>query len=371
MLGRAFIASGIDVTVLCLVPLHEKSDGNLEVRGSHFGISYEYTSGTTRRNDSFLLRRWYRAKGILKAFYRIISSKCQRRIDCLYIYDRSYGISYVDLACIVLARVLGIPVAREMNELPWALKSSRSPAERRISPLWGVDGIVAISDRIQEWAVAESRRLGKNKVVVHVPILADVNEVEPAEERDGEPYVLFAGSAEYVDIIVFILDAMETVWRHHPECRLYLTGFAKEDKRAGRVLSELGRRVTGRVRVCGYLARQDFVSILSKAKALLIPLPDDDVSRARFPTKIGEYLSASVPVVTSRVGEIPRYLYDGENAFVAEPGDPSAFGEKILECLDDPERAHAVGLRGRKTAESVFHYEAYTKTLGRFVGNIT
>jgi len=58
---------------------------------------------------------------------------------------------------------------------------------------------------------------------------------------------------------------------------------------------------------------------------------DDERSIARFPTKIGEYLAAARPVVTSSIGEVARYLEDATTAYLAAPGDAPAFGRKIVE----------------------------------------
>jgi len=76
-----------------------------------------------------------------------------------------------------------------------------------------------------------------------------------------------------------------------------------------------------------------------RANALLNSLFNDIRSRARFPTKIGEYLASGRPVINNSVGEITRFLEDGVNAAYLCPGDSKLYGDKILEALDNPERA--------------------------------
>ena len=95
------------------------------------------------------------------------------------------------------------------------------------------------------------------------------------------------------------------------------------------------------------------------AAALLAPLHDEHRSRARFPTKIGEYLSAARPVVTTNIGEIGRYLRDGETAFVSPSDDVEAFAAKMLEALQDPARSAIIGAEGRRVAEEAFDYRLH------------
>jgi glycosyltransferase involved in cell wall biosynthesis len=122
-------------------------------------------------------------------------------------------------------------------------------------------------------------------------------------------------------------------------------------------------RQDDRVRVPGYVPRNELFALYGEASALLIPLFADVRSTARFPTKIGEYLASARPVVTTAVGEASRYFHDGVNGFVCGPGDAEAYGDKIVEALQDPARAAQIGREGRRLAETAFDYRQYSRTL--------
>jgi glycosyltransferase involved in cell wall biosynthesis len=53
-------------------------------------------------------------------------------------------------------------------------------------------------------------------------------------------------------------------------------------------------------------------------------------------------------VVATRVGGVPRYVTEGENGLLADSGDVDGFARAIRELLDQPERARAMGLAGRR-----------------------
>ena len=164
---------------------------------------------------------------------------------------------------------------------------------------------------------------------------------------------------------------MQQVWRIHPECRLVVTGAAPNDPRADWLREEMRRAEYGdRVDLVGYLSRDELMDLYGRAHALLIPLFDDQQSRARFPTKIGEYLAAARPVVTNSVGEIPLYFTDGVDAIVCPPNDPIAYGRAIADLLSDPARAALIGRRGRRVAETRFHYALHGETLARAFADI-
>jgi glycosyltransferase involved in cell wall biosynthesis len=370
MIGRIIIHNGDNVKVLCLSPTETKCS-NLEYKGEHFGIKYEFTCGTACQSNNILMRQLYKMRGIFVAIFNIALDKIRNRVDIIYIYDRAFNIQYLDLFFILYARLLGIKVIREMNERPWSLKLSPSFIERHVSPLYGVNGVIAISSMIKTWIESENLKKNFTVSVVKIPILTDINEFYINENKIFPFYILFAGSPMYDDTIKYILDSMELVWRKFPMCKLFLTGFYPEDESGNWIKQECRKRaIEDNVNMCGYLTRADLLKYYAGAKALLIPLFDDIRSKARFPTKIAEYLASSVPIITNMIGEIPYYFKDGVNAFIAKPNDPTAYAKKIIECLENPNKSKKIGYSGKIVAEKNFKYEAYADILKYFLDKI-
>lgn len=371
MIGRALLSTGHKIKVLCLVSWCSDKGVIIPPKGNHYGIAYEYTAGSVMRTSNFLLRQWHKFRGVLIALYRIIQYKKSKTLDCLYVYDRTYNISYLDLMFVIYARLLHVPVIREMNERPWGLKENPTFIERILSPLFGVNGVIVISHFLKSWVEIDNRKRNYKTDIVHIPILTDVKEAAFTDEEKRNNYVLYAASPDYDEAMNFIFDAMDIVWGKDPKCSLYLTGFNQNDESGQLVVEEMRKRhIDDRVLICGYLNRDALLRYYSGARALLIPLFDDIRSVARFPTKIGEYLSSSVPIITSHVGEIPYYFKDGKDAYIAKPNNSADYGRKILECLSNPQQARVIGKRGRALAESIFHFEANAKALENFINQI-
>ena len=367
LLARALHEAGADVRVLCLQavdrPPHVE---NTAVRGSYEGVPFEYAAGTTVRHGSFFMRRLIAAWGWTHGAARLVQLHRQGHLDVVYLWFWDPPPSLHKFLFLALLKVLGVPVVSELNEEPWVLRKNATAVDRSISPLTGVSGFVSISDYLTRWARREAHRRGKSFEVIEVPIVVDVNEKAPTDYPGGQPLVVFAGSPVYDQTIRFILTAMAHVWRDVPHCRLVVTGANPSDPAAKWLYEEASRlSADSPVSFPGYLSRSDLLGLYARAHALLIPLFDDGRSKARFPTKIGDYLAAARPIVTTAVGEIPRFFEDQVNAAVCAPGDPALYGAKIAALLNDPDRAAAIGQRGRGTAVALFHYALYSETLGR------
>lgn len=371
LFARALLEAGVSVRVLSLQAVDRPPHiENTAVRGQHMGIPFEYTCGTTVRHESFVARRLIAARGWVLGALRLLQLRRQGRLDLLLLWFWTPRPAWRLLGYMALLRLLGVPVVREVDESPWSQKADASVLERLWSPLAGTAAAVTISAALHEWAAAEYRgRPGAR--ILDVPILVDANELEPADYPAGEPLVVFAGSPVYKTTIRFIVVAMQEVWRTHPGCRLVITGAASSDPRADWLRDEVRHAgLADRVGLEGYLSRPELLDLYGRAHALLIPLFDDQQSRARFPTKIGEYLAAARPVVTSSVGEIPLYFTDGVEAVVCPPNDPVAFGRAIADLLTDPDRAALIGRCGRRVAETRFHYALYGETMARAFAEI-
>ena len=119
------------------------------------------------------------------------------------------------------------------------------------------------------------------------------------------------------------------------------------------------------ITLLGYLDRKDLLLLYCEAKALLIPLFDDVESAARFPTKIGEYLYSSRPIVITSAADVGRYFTDGKTAYIAVGLSANDYGAAILRAISD-ERASEVGQNGKRLADENFDAYLYSKVLSDF-----
>jgi len=374
LLARGMIENDIYVTLLHLrVSEFPPYIHNSAVKGDYNGISFEYTTGTTTRPNNFWKRRLVEMRGTLVGLYRLHALKKQGKLDCVYYYGGVLQFTTLKLLFLQYLKQLEIPVIMDLCERPWSLGNKTNSIGQIISPISGIKGVVAISKFLSKWTLSESQRINHPVKLLKVPILIDINDFGAFSlYSDSRPKVLFAASSGYDNSFSFVLDAMSHVWKQIPECQLIITGIEPSRESSRQLLREIqGRSCNQNVILKGYISREELLQEYATSNALLAPLFDDVRSRARFPTKIGEYLASRRPLITNNVGEICEYLQDGISAAISEPGDPIAFGEKIIYVLQNPELAERIGKEGWRIAYEHFHYQIHSKQIADLVRGIS
>jgi len=372
LLGLALMEQGVEVTVL-VTRASEPPDAPLNhlARGVVDGIPFVYTPGTTFRSGSFLMRRARDARGFVGALAELGRLRLMGQLDCAYLSlgAREWKIGLSAWAWSL--SMLRVPFVVELNEGPWRVSRSRAPLSRWTSQLAAASGVLAISRYLAQWSIREGHRIGRDVAVLEVPIMVDIAQHAVDDFESAEPTLVYSASTGYGAALQFILHTMREVWRRRPDCRLVVTGMRPDW--AANVVAELEmeRHVQdGGIVLAGYLPRQELLALYSKATALLIPLFDDLASQARFPTKLGEYLASGRPVVSNHIGEVGRFVRDGETAFLSPAGDVAAYSARILDVLDDTASARAVGRAGRRVAEEEFDYRLQGPRLRAFLEHI-
>jgi glycosyltransferase involved in cell wall biosynthesis len=77
-----------------------------------------------------------------------------------------------------------------------------------------------------------------------------------------------------------------------------------------------------------------------------------------FSNAIIEYMIAARPVVATDVGGAREAVVEGETGWIMSPGDHEKLATHVIELLRDPERARAMGARGREVVKQKFSCEA-------------
>ena len=106
---------------------------------------------------------------------------------------------------------------------------------------------------------------------------------------------------------------------------------------------------------------------LVNATILALSRPNNLQNQNGFPTKLGEYLMTGNPVVTTSVGEIPCFIKDGYNGYLAKPDSVESFAEKLKEVACNLEKAKLVGEKGREIAFKEFSYLTQTQKAFQYI----
>ena len=80
---------------------------------------------------------------------------------------------------------------------------------------------------------------------------------------------------------------------------------------------------------------------------------------------LAEALAMGKPLVATAVDGVPEIVKDGERGLLVQPDDPSALAKTIVEMLNDPSRAQAMGQAGREWVLSRFSVETMIRRIDR------
>ncbi len=362
--AKGFDENGINVHIICF-----RNDYLENPNGETSHIKYSHPFGQTKRSGSFIIRRWQSVNKYFKTFRLIRDINKKEHIVIFLCYSK---VLKTQLFCFVLSRFFGSKLVLERSEHP--LKDYRNNLAGRISGKFKValeikfcDAIFCISEYLVKFYSTRGVEVRK---LLKVPSMVDINRfnndfILPVNFK----YICYCGSLtvvkDGVDILIKSFAKIASVFKY---INLLLVGKADtiEDEVYFRKLVS-GLELKHRIIFTGKLPRNAIPAYMCNAEILVLARPSGIVADAGFPSKLTEYLSTGKPVIATKVGEIPEYLTDYENIFLAEPDSVESFAERMEYVLTNYHMALAAGMKGKKLASTVFNYNYQAKMILSFI----
>ena len=345
------------------------------INGTFQKIPFKYTSNNTVIPKYWILRRFDEIRGMLGAYYHLKRLKAQGCIDCALIY--SNDTKFIKPFSFMCHRI-GIPVLLDLCEWPLAKATAYGLNIKRArrfmqDAMVCVDGVIPISTYLQERI--EEYEFDNNVTIPHIkiPILVDTDLFIPAqkEKNDRIATFLWSGSLDYTRIVQCIADACRILSYKRSDFSIDILGGLGPENQKKKLEAYIQKCQIGDfIKIWDFLSDEDLLVRYQNASALLVLIVDDDISRSRFPTKLGEYLAVGKPIIATSMGELKRYLKDGETAFLVSDTSPENLAQQMARVLDDPKKAEAIGLAGRTLAEEAFCYLKHGERLRDFINEV-
>lgn len=351
--------NNVDVKVYVAMPTERRGEiRNPDSTGNYKGIDYEYSGGSSVRSSSFIKRRLDDLIFPVKAAIKALKDKP----DAVLLI--SYSSVYVLLVSKLIFYFAGLTFIVEETEAPLFVYKNKGLFKLRNKLLLRfifkcLSGLLVISHELQQ---RYSKLVSKNCPVIIIPVLINVDDIYRSEIQRTRNIVYTGPLHQKKDGILTIIKAFSRIAGTFPETNLICTGNIDISPDKYRVKEELERSGYGnRIIMKGFIPRDEMINLLNSAACLVLAKPSSDQADTCFPTKLGEYLATGNPIVVTRTGEIPLYLKDGQNAYVAEPDSVDGFTDKLKELLIDPGKAEEIGSKGKKVARDSFNYIEITK----------
>jgi glycosyltransferase involved in cell wall biosynthesis len=363
--AKGFGYHGFDSVVLCFRK-NESQDNVLNEysEGIYNGVKYKYLSKSTIKSRFFIKRRIDNYVMVFRLF-----------LYSLFVINKNSSIIFYSTlthAAVLLkvsALIKGFNLIKEENEHP----SIRINTKGKLSGLVFktihyklFDGILIITHILYEYFSTKYSKIP----ILHVPMLVDLDRFSVKVQK--ERIITYSGVlSKHKDGVDILIKSFSEILADFPDYKLNLIGeaFKKEERlQLEKLIDDL--ELKEKVIFLGRIKNDEIPGQISKSSILVLPRPDSIQARNGFPTKLGEYLATGIPVIATSVGEIPHYLKDNVNAFLAIPGSIDSLVSKLKEALKDPIHSSKIGMEGKKTAEKYFDNKLQTQRMLEFMNHL-
>lgn len=350
----------------------------LEAEGSLDGIPFDFVLGTVNRGSGFGM-----VGTKLRAVQRLVGRVRQRaregRLDVLWFNNLSY---YDTRPLTAVARRYGIPTVQSYEDerlevlhagdgslSNWLFAQNARLADRVCPRL--ADAVVVISSYLKD----KYERLVSDPARVHlVPTIIDCASWGcPPEPETEVPVLLYSGAFSEQDDMESLVEAMGLVAAEGLDFRAVMLG---ENRRSPDAVRAVQRRVgelglNDRVRFPGFVPLAEVKQQICASNILLNLRRDGPWSRSGLSTKLSEYLASGRLVISSGVGDVPRYVTHGESALLVEPTfTTEEVAAALSRAIRDPALRRRLGQGGREVARTHFDVPVISHRLGDLLAGL-
>jgi glycosyltransferase involved in cell wall biosynthesis len=213
------------------------------------------------------------------------------------------------------------------------------PRERlNFDRTWGRK-IIAVSDSVKSELIRRTHLDDAMVVVIHPGVeVPDELAAVPVLDLQHVPVVGTAGPLEAVKGLPYFLGAAQRVLASHRDVEFLVSGAGPEESNLRRLARNLG--ISEHITFVPNL--YDFSESLAAMDIFCLPSLKQGLG-----TIMLDAMAFGRPVIASGVGGIYSVVRDNETGLIVPPTDSAELARRILELLNDPVRARAIGQAAR------------------------
>jgi glycosyltransferase involved in cell wall biosynthesis len=370
-LAKGLIENGGSVHFITTAKIDIPYDNDSRIM-SWEGVSYE--SSYPFINENNLLNNYNIIKHIYSLWksWKIVQSRIEKcECDIIYFYGWSFIANYT-----LKKKALRYKIPFFFDICEWYRPQHFS--NWFINPLYYDDwfgrklpdnkcsGIIAITSFI------EKKYIKQGVPVIIIPAIYDflqnrfkVRTVNEDVINTNNFSILYAGFCKPGDGLDLLIDAVRILKTKGVPIRLSIIG---TDASSGVALShklicQQDKILCDIVDFKGKIPHDDYQMMLASVDVLVLTRKKTLINLAAFPTRLPEYLSTGLPVLTSFVPDVNLYLEPDEHAKLIVPDSVNAIVEGLFDLWNNPSKAKSIGIAGQLRGAEVFDYRPYVSKL--------
>ena len=283
-------------------------------------------------------------------------------VFCLGAYDAGWWGRWAALIAGVPIRIVSLHRTEMLND-----RAAVDALNRWLTPV--TDCFIAMSERHRHYLIT-CEKLPERKVVA-IPNGVDTTLFCPSSHNQrlraelgiplDIPLVGLVGRLRPEKAHDVFLQAAVLVRETMPQAMFVLVGDGPLRPQIEAQIEGLG--LGERVLLLGY--RRDMPDVYAALNVCVLCSRNEN-----FPNVLLEAMACEVPVVASAVGSIPDIVPEGEGGRLIPPGDPEALASAVVDLLNHPIRAQALGKVGRQRVERLFTLETMVSRRERLFADL-
>ncbi|HEX2062674.1 MAG TPA: glycosyltransferase [Thermoanaerobaculia bacterium] len=194
----------------------------------------------------------------------------------------------------------------------------------------------------------------KGKIhVVHVGIEPDVYTVNSARYAAVPGRVLCVAGHRPYKGLPYLIEACRILRDEGVAFECNLVGHGPMHDELARMIAD--RNLGDRVQLIGPRPEEEVARMMAEASLFVLPsIVDKDGMMEGIPVALMEAMATGRAVVSTTTAGIPELVDSGVSGLLVPPQDPPALAHAMRTLLQDPERARAMGERGREKVRAEF-----------------
>lgn len=374
--AKALAIAGNNVKILTPFGFPTRTQSNIPQKIKFdAGFEYEFLSYMSKhpldgRNMVWagLLFFLFRLLGFIKLYYLLLFNRKSYEVVFVYEFPILQSLLIRIFSC-------GKPLFYELCEVPIPNQPNNQLFKRRLREylnLFWADGFLVISDNLFFYA----NNLRRNFKMLKVPILVD-EDVQIFDKIGAEiksPSIMHIGTlSPNKDFILYIIHAYGLAMQKLPDDKkfhFYLTNQLESAVNHEEISKAIKKyQIEDWVHFIGYQQENHLHSLLVKTNLAVVYKNNNEINHFGFPTKIGNYLTAGLPIVISPVGEMQKYIKDGYNGFVVELDNLDGLSDVFVNFFLNPDSFSFMKQNAKDTAIREFSLAKQGERISDFFKN--
>lgn len=226
-----------------------------------------------------------------------------------------------------------------------------------------VDTVTVSSQAIRELAI----RYGvKPDAIFDAPVGADIELFHPAVDGTRikqlwnltSPVIIYHGQLEGGSYATQLLHTAPLVLSQFPTTQFLIVGGGEKLPNLKQLADAL--KITNNVVFTDYVEQREIPEYIATADVAIACFDNNEITRAKSPLKIAEYLAMGKPIVASRVGDVPKMV--GNAGILVLPNEINALAEGIIQLLQNADQRSALSRNARLRAEQIYNWTQISQT---------